>query len=372
MDLYICDENLNVVAILDQYTSLIWTERYNRCGDFQVKTSYDESLFQAITNGSNMQHDSYLMIRESNSIMLIEEVTVITDAEAGPELEFKGRSLESIIDRRIVYDQTVLDASVDESIHKIFNQNIISPKDPARQFPNFVYLPAEFETIQNESSEEETEQTQYFGNNIYDVVVNVCGVHGLGFRIQLDDGVMTFQLYKGLDRSYNQSERPRVIFSPRFENLLNSNYVESVSDYRNVAIIVGEGEEIVDCIVTEVSREEETGVSGFNRREVFIDGSGISQEYHDEDGWTMTMSDEEYTAELKNKALEELTDMDYRSSFDGEIESGVSFIYGQDYYLGDIVQIENEHGMTAEARVTEFIRSYDENGYKEYPTFESV
>ena len=36
MDFYVYDENLNAVGIIDNYTSVIWTLRYNDVGDFEI------------------------------------------------------------------------------------------------------------------------------------------------------------------------------------------------------------------------------------------------------------------------------------------------------------------------------------------------
>lgn len=46
--------------------------------------------------------------------------------------------------------------------------------------------------------------------------------------------------------------------------------------------------------------------------------------------------------------------------------------YKQDWNLGDIVQIENGYGITANARVTEVVESWDEQGYMLLPTFETL
>ena len=36
MDLYITNPKFELVGVIDSYTSLIWTERYNDCGDFEI------------------------------------------------------------------------------------------------------------------------------------------------------------------------------------------------------------------------------------------------------------------------------------------------------------------------------------------------
>ena len=48
------------------------------------------------------------------------------------------------------------------------------------------------------------------------------------------------------------------------------------------------------------------------------------------------------------------------------------FKYGEDFGMGDIVQISNEYGIETKARVIEYVRSQAEDGYNVYPSFTSV
>ena len=59
-------------------------------------------------------------------------------------------------------------------------------------------------------------------------------------------------------------------------------------------------------------------------------------------------------------------------SFEGQAETTMSFKYGEDFFMGDIVQLENEYGRVLRARVTEVVRSKDVSGVETYPTFTTV
>ena len=54
------------------------------------------------------------------------------------------------------------------------------------------------------------------------------------------------------------------------------------------------------------------------------------------------------------------------------VESTILFVYQRDFFMGDLIQIENEYGIGGTARIIEFIVSIDVNGIETYPTFESV
>lgn len=103
MDIWVLDKTLEANDIVDTFNSLIWTDRYDEYGDFEIYTSVTD---QAL---SLLQMDYYLQSRSSEHVMIIEEVLIDTDPENGNSVTITGRSLESLLSRRIVWTQTLLD-----------------------------------------------------------------------------------------------------------------------------------------------------------------------------------------------------------------------------------------------------------------------
>ena len=60
-----------------------------------------------------------------------------------------------------------------------------------------------------------------------------------------------------------------------------------------------------------------------------------------------------------------------QEKFAGTVEPDINYKYKKDYNLGDIVKIINEYGLSAKARITEVIESWDESGYTCIPTFDT-
>lgn len=354
MELLIMDENFAGVSTLDIFESLIWTDRYYACGDFEIYMPCSENML------STLKQDMYLYLRESEHIMIIEDIQIDTDVEDGAHLTVTGRSLESILDRRVIWNLTTLSGGLQAGIKQLLNENAISPSDPARVIPNLIFEDSTDPKITNLSL-----NAQYYGENLYDVICEVCESNEIGFKITLNDSnQMVFSLYAGIDRSYEQTENPYVIFSPGFDNLLNSNYISSKKTLKTVTMITGEGEgsdkkkAVAEC--------SNGAGSGLNRREMHTDASGISQT----DGEN-TISDEAYTALLQRQGIDELAQNTRTESFEGEVSSGRTYTYGTDYFMGDIVQNVNEFNIKATSRVTEYIMSQDESGIERYPTFTS-
>ena len=109
--------------------------------------------------------------------------------------------------------------------------------------------------------------------------------------------------------------------------------------------------------------------SGLGRRELYVDARDIQSEYYDDNGEQQTVPDDEYNEQLKERGTEKLLDYKFDRQFEAELESVQSFIYGQDFFMGDIVQVETEYGIASRMRIVELVRSMDLNGYTTYPTF---
>ena len=46
--------------------------------------------------------------------------------------------------------------------------------------------------------------------------------------------------------------------------------------------------------------------------------------------------------------------------------------YGEDFFIGDIVQIANEYGHEGRAYISELVISQNEDGVSIYPTFQTI
>lgn len=352
MDLYIANTEFENIFVLDSYNSLIWTDRYNSYGDFEIYTNMNMSLLEYL------KQDYYIRRDGSEYVMIIEKILIKSDVEEGDKLTVSGRSLESILDRRIIWGQKTVTGNLQDAIETLLNENIISPSKPERKIDNFI-----FEESTDEIITSLTIDAQYIGDNLYDVIKKICEERSIGFKITLNDNnQFVFKLYSGVDRSYEQTDNPYVVFSPSFDNLLSTNYMESKSSYKNVSLVGGEGEG---------SARKFTAVgnsSGMDRRELFSDASSISSEQ--EDG--TTLSDAEYTYLLRQKGKEDLAENAVVVSMDGEAETQIMFKYGEDFYNGDIVQVIDAYGHDVRARVYEIVTSEDESGFSVYPTFTMI
>jgi len=203
---------------------------------------------------------------------------------------------------------------------------------------------------------------QYTCENMLTVVYETCQKYDMGFRLVKRGGVLReklyFELYKGTDHSESQHVNPIVVFSPDFDNLINSEYCMDMTEYANTAYIAGEGEG------NQRKKAILGGSQGKKRREIFVDAGSVSSKSD------IVMTDDNYMMALYDKGQEQLSEKRGKFTFSVTIENLNMYKYKQDYDVGDIVTIKNEYGIIADVRITEVTESEDSTGFSVIPTFE--
>lgn len=451
VDIYVLNTEFQIVGVMDSYESFIWTDRFYSYGDFELYTSFDYSIIELC------KQDYYISIAQSEHLMIIEGIEIESDSENGNKLKITGRSLESIIDRRIVWQQMTIAANTtfQNAIKRFLDDAFLNPQPYSgnysatsdtrrrntsqlevsnkRKLDNLVFNASEDKYILGLK----VEKQQYTGDNIYDIFQDLFdNMNGtVGYRITLnDENKFVFELYSGVDRSYTQEEyvktedlsinsektyyilkdnnyvvyeqiyyeksgnnyiltddlvrvknksyyindagtykvytgafpdyyeyrglRPYVVFSPQFDNVINSNYIDNISEMKNVTLVAGEGEGSSRKTVIVGDYD------GINRRELFTDARDMRT---DEYG-----TGNKYTEALKNRGLNKLVENSRVTSYEGQVDSTRQYIYGKDFFMGDVIQMANEYGIEGNARVIEWVLSISSSGIEMYPTFDAV
>lgn len=353
MNINVLNKNFEQVDVIDSYESVIWTTRYFTPGDFELMLSVDSEIIENLKEGYYLvREQDALSEDEYHNVMIIENFEITTDAEEGDKLLVKGKCLKSIVGRRVVHQQTILNGRVDVCIKELLNDNIINPSNENRKISNFVV------GSHNIINSYELSM-QVTGNNLAEVISEICMTYGYGWDMFIKSSIFIFYLYEGVDHSYNQSENPYVIFSSEFDNLLTSDYKSIRDNYANVAIVAGEGEGINRKKVIAGS------VKGLDRYEIFVDSRNSSSN----DG---EITEDEYNNMLLEEGVEELSNRKITTSFEGDVDDNGNFKLKTDYNMGDLVQVENDYGVSAATRIIEIIESEDEAGTNMIATFSDM
>lgn len=364
MEATILDTNFNIVGIVDDYQSMIWTERYAEAGDFELYGAIGSTISKYCQLGY------FVTIPESNRAMIIESIEVSQELNESDKILVSGRSLEALLLRRIVWDQTILSGEtygkVQNAVKKLLTDNAIEPEDTNRAIPNLIFLDSAEEDI----TSLEFDSAQFTGNTLYDAVKQFADAFDIGFKIELFGTNLVFSLFAGKNRSFEQSTYNYVVYSSEYDNLLSSDFKQNITNFSNVALVAGEGEGSERRKIKYYYDFSEP--SGMNRYELFVDARDISSTVDDGQGGSTQLTDQEYEYELANRGASKLAEVAEDYSFDAQIDTINSYQYGTDYFIGDILQLIDDMGNSGQFRITEFIRSMDASGYSAYPQFKII
>ncbi len=433
IEVYVLNDRMERIAMVDTYTSLIWANRYNETGDCELYIEANSTTLSLLRKG-------YFLSREDDEMVCrIEKIELNTDTENGNYLTVTGYDVKKILKQRIIWNQTNADGNVEDYLRKIVYDNLVKPSEPFRQIRDADDRANFFLGERQGFPEVTAEQVTY--KSVEEKVQETCKKYQWGYKVTVDAGNFYFSLYKGTDRSET------VAFSPDFENIVSTKYVDDSSNTANVALVAGEGEG--------ADRFKRTsGVAkGLDRTEIFVDAKDISKtitwgdltemyplrenggggyifkgltgimvyqvdviyiaivddvhlallrreypggfpttkdgnRYYQveaatvaeltgknegdpmEDGDSVVLWDSIYTVYLMNRGYEKLSEYRAVTAFEGRIDPLTTFVYKKDYFLGDVVSVENEFGIHAGARITEVVETFDENGYVVEPRFE--
>ena len=355
-NIYVLNQNFELQGVIDDYVSIIWRPSYSEVGDFEIYLGVNDKAIALLQRNYYVVRSSDITVEDDvvsyEKVMVIKNIQITTDIENGNFLTVTGRELKYLLHQRIVWSQTNLTGTAENAIRRLVNENAISPKDTKRVIPKL--------TLGALAGLTDSIDKQLTGEYLDEAINEICTTYNYGWDIVVINSTMVLIIYSGTDRSYNQSERPYVVFSNNFENLYNTNYQLSTEEYANTTLIGGEGEGS-QRIYTTVNNS----VSGLERYETFTDARDVSQNKGTEDEIDLTT----YLNMLAERGRENLASLAYTEGFSGEVLSDVAFKYGEDFFIGDIVTVINEYGIQKNVRVLSAIESEDSTGVKLLPQF---
>ena len=128
MDIYIRNKNFERIAVIED-ASVIWTKRYYDVGDFEIYVGANESYVNILQSGN------YVERLDDDSVGIIEDIKITYDDEGAEYLTATGRFSESLLERRIVWQQTQLSGTAENGLRNLINNNMINPAIADRKIP---------------------------------------------------------------------------------------------------------------------------------------------------------------------------------------------------------------------------------------------
>ncbi len=335
MELYIFDRAQGLQDIVDNATSIRWRRKYFEPGEVEVHVPASKEYMELLKEGRIIRRI------DRREAAIIEKVEVV-----GNDMAITGRMLSAILSNAILSECYTLRTAPEKAMKALIVEG--TRVVPELSAAAVVGLPGA------------TVNLQATYKNLLTVETRLARTSGLGFLVEFAGvGEMIFDVYTGQDRSVEQADRPRVIFSDEFGNLTAPRYTKTSVDYKNRAYVGGQGEgaDRVMVLVDKVAQGEDV-------REIFVDAKDIQME----EG----MTEAEYKTLLQQRGLDKLAECQKVESFEGDGENVENFEYMKDWDLGDIVTVEYTRlGITMNERVTE-VEEVFEGGVATYtPVFGS-
>lgn len=337
------NKELQRQGVIDVYRSLIWTRKYFEAGTVE--------LHAALTT-RNLE-----LLKEGNILAMTGSVEAafiggMTADDFSNEITATGIMLSGALTRRGIKTVIVFTGGTyEEAMRQIVAKSAIEGTNP---------LPALQLGQAKGIGDTVTFQVSYKDSYTYLTKLSRCS--NLGFRIRPDfkNKIFYFEVYEGKDRSRNQSENKRVIFSEVYRNIDKATYTTNSQNYKTHAVVFGDGEGTARTMLEATIDET---ASGWERRELMVDARDISRD---------DMTTEQYKQALIQRGNEKLAECGIVECLEATTLPFVNFEYKKDYDLGDIVTVSKKAwSIEMDKRITEIQEIYENGSFSIIPTFGS-
>ena len=350
MELYVYSSEMELQGIVEKIASLILTRRYWSCGEFKLLVPFTEEHSRMLVK------NNIIMKRGDDEAAQIRYVSITKNSQGLEEIEVQGKFLITWIGKRIIKKQIITNDTTQNILYRIVRENVTNPADTARKIPDVSIATDDEDT---ESGVIDYTSEQYTNAQLAAETAAKAAKLGIRMRTDARTGAHVFSVYEGRDLTAgNTAGNAPCIFSQEFDNIVEQEYTNSVENLKTTAFVGGEEKEGVARKVAEVGGS----AAGLAREEVFINATDIVQEYEDDDGEQVTLTDAEYLALLSARGAEELEQYAETLSFGSKINTFANLIYRTDYDLGDRVTCVNKRwGIRIDVRITEIAETYQNN-----------
>lgn len=346
MDIYLLEKGTyERIAVLDDFSSFIWTERMSSPGDFEMELPPSD-VWSSLTLGRHIAHT------DSSELMIIESRLESTSTSGETMLKISGRSMDSILEKRSVLpspgkEHWTNHGPVWEAVYELvrnFALRSTSLGGTKDLIPDmYIY-------------QDVNEQLPVFDlavpiQDLYTAVQDLCDSRDYSFGIDLVNTSPRLRFY------VKEGDTRPLYFSPQLDTLESPSYLHSTESYYNVAYVWSK--EALHSVVVGSSNS-----TGLNRRVLSIYASDLSVD----DDTTLS----QLRSQMRQRGLEELAKHKEQKLVDGTVSSVDTYVYRTHYFLGDVVNLVDSDSNVQKVRVSEFIFAQDQEGLRSYPTFTTV
>lgn len=337
--LRVIDDDFNLLGEIDRYSSVQIGISWSDIGELELQINRYLQHADKLTKGNIIFPYNRL---DQAYIIRHREIELDENGKQTENWRIKALSLNTFTSQRLIYPAP---GKTHESVtgdvetvmrHFVYTQ-MISPADPARIFPRLVLAPNKNRGVTIE------EKSRY--DPLNEKLLELSQLHGLGWNIELDlrNKQFVFDIQEGRNLVANQTGLPQAIFSTEFETIESLEYTESDLEYKNFAVVAGQGEGVERRIISIGD------AVGADRYEMFVDARDVSED--DDDGNPRPAA--KVIADLQKRGNEKLAEHAQEVYLGGQILTTSRLVFDEDYSVGDMVTVRDKGwGVTMDTRIT--------------------
>ena len=311
MNLNLYNEDLQRISIIGtNFVSCLWSEGYNTTENFtlEVQATKEYKL--------KLKPDCYVGRDDRKTLMVIKSIETV-----GNKIVATGKQATRVLDD-VAFIGTIQEgALIDISVKNAYNVS--------NKFYNLEFATTNLGVKYDQ---------QISHKSFLELCTVMCQSADVGLKVIRQNGGLVAEFYKP-ELNINTK------LSESFGNVKVNNIILSTENYRNYAIVLGEGEG------ENRTRVDVDLTNGEKRRELIVDARDIQRE----EGETAT----QYNARLYARGIEKL--LQQRKTWECAILP-LSKEFGLKYDLGDMVDIVlNEYDVKMQARISRFTQKQQKN-----------
>lgn len=311
MRLSLYDTEMNRIAIIgEHFVSCFWSEGYNTVEDFSIELQATDEYKKKVKT------DYYVGRDDRKTLMVIKTVEVRDNL-----IVATGKQAARVLGDVAFVGTISAGANIPTSIHTAYASS--------DKFP-MVEISVNGPAVSYDA--------QISNKSFQQLCETMCKAEEVGFRAVRNNGGILVEFYQ-------PEENPNLIFSERFGNLDFQSLTKSTANYKNYAVVLGEGEG------SDRFRAYVDMTNGAQRRSLIIDAKDLQQKDGETDG--------SYYARLQARGIEKLlasTEV-FKCAF-----APLASDFGTRYDLGDVLTVLlPDHGIKIQARVSRFTQISQKN-----------
>ncbi len=338
MEIYVLDRDINILGIFTTYDAILWNPKLHEPGKFKASFIFTEEMNKILQRGNLLYKTD-----EEEAAAIITRKNLQLNKYGEETIQVQGYMASRYLSQRIIWEKMILKGTPEQIMRNMVYEHVVNPTDPARKMSRI-----QLGDLHGYGGEVEKQVTY---DNLQEALTALSKTSELGYRLHLDINARTFyfDVYQGVNRTLGTDEP--CIFTRDFGNVYTQEYSEDDSNYRNICLVGGSGED-TERILTTVGNGE-----GFDRYEMFCNAAGMSNK---------DITEEEYIQQLQQKGKEKLANYYVAKAFESKINKEKAMQFA----LGDYVTCtDSKWNVTVNTQIKEIQKGYSKTEKSYVVTF---